>query len=362
MKLSCLQENLIEGLNVVRKAVAKRSSLPVLSHIRLTTDEGRLKLSATDLETGINCWVGAKVEEEGATTVPANSFVDLVRTLPEERIDLELEKKTETLKLKCRQLKANFKGITAEEFPIIPTAEDMKSIDKDLFQEMINQVALAAGTDEWRPVLTGVLMKFDQDKLTMAAADGFRLSVRSVELPIFGEDRSVIVPAHALKEAASLKAEGLQLNENQVIFGGQDFNLVSQLIEGKFPDYEQMIPKKFTTEVSVDNASFLSVCKRVQIFAREANEIIRLKIEPNEIHLSSSSTEYGDVRDILPAVVTGEPLEIAFNVKYLIDFLSVMPLGSVLLKMDGSSASMMMIPDDPDMDWVTITMPMHINQ
>lgn len=359
MKLSCLQENLAQGLNKVKKAVSLRSTLPILANVMLTTDEGRLKLTATDLEIGINCWIGANVEEEGATTIPARTFIDLVNSLPSERIDLELVKKTETLKLKCGSTKASFKGIDAQEFPLIPVAENVTPLPPELFQEMVKQVSIAAAADESRPVLAGLLLKFEQDKLTMAAADGFRLSVCSAPLNVFGEDKNIIIPVKSLEEAARLGCTGLQLNDNQVIFQGEDFNLVSQLIEGKFPDYTQIIPKQSVTEVVIDTALFLSVCKQVQIFAREGASIAKLEISPGCIEVSAVSTEYGDSQVVIPTVTHGEPLAIGVNVKYLIEALSVIPTESTVLKMNGAATAILIKPDD-EIDLTIVIMPMHV--
>ncbi len=365
MKLACLQENLAQGLNKVKKAVATRSTLPVLANVMLSTDNGRLKLSATDLEIGINCWIRAKVEEDGATTVPACSFIDLVNFLPSERIELELVEKTETLKLVCGRTKANFKGISATEFPILPVAESAIPLNTDLFQEMVKQVSIAAAKDESRPVLAGILLGFKQDKLTMAAADGLRLSARSVhsaKLNDFGEPGSLIVPATALEEAARLGSTGLDLRDNQIIFQGEGFNLVSQLIAGKFPDYGQIIPKEFSTEVTIGTALFLSACKRVQIFAREGANIAKLEISPGSIEILANSTEYGDSQEIIPTATSGEPLSIGINVKYLIEALSVIPTENTILRMNSSSSPILIKPDDEDLDLTIVIMPMHTSQ
>ena len=159
MKVSCLQENLAKGLAIVGRAVATRSTLPVLSNILLSTDGSRLKLSATNLEVGINCWIGAKVEQEGATTVPARLLADFINSLPPERIDLDLITRTQTLNLKSGRFEANIKGIDAQEFPLIliPEEDSRLTIKPDVLRQMIDQVAFAAATDESRPVLTGVL-------------------------------------------------------------------------------------------------------------------------------------------------------------------------------------------------------------
>ena len=164
MKVSCLQENLAKGLGIVGRAVSPRSTLPVLGNILLATDAGRLKLSATNLEVGINCWIGAKVEEDGATTVPARTLVDLVNALPPERVDMELVVRTQTLNLRAGRSESNIKGIDAQEFPIVPAPEGEGGIpiEPDVLRTAIQQVAFAAATDESRPILTGVLAKFEE--------------------------------------------------------------------------------------------------------------------------------------------------------------------------------------------------------
>ena len=360
MRLNCLQEDLAYGLGVVKRAVATRSVLPVLSNVMLSTDGDRLKLSATDLEIGINCWVEAVTETEGSTTVPARSFTDWVNSLPHEPVYVELDESTETLKLKCSSVKANFKGISAEEFPIIPIAKEVVPIDASLFREMVSQVSMAAAQDESRPILEGVLLEATQDKMTMAAADGFRLATRSIQPNIFNKDMSVIIPATTLNEAAKLGCTELQLNERQAIFQGKDFNVISQLIEGQFPTYEQIIPKEFTTEVTVDTQALLVACKRIQVFAREAANLAKLKIEPEGIGISSVGTEIGDCQDVIPSIMTGKSLEIGINVKYLVDALSTMPAGDTILRMNSPSNPVMLVPSNKDIDLIVVIMPMQV--
>ncbi|MEP7356806.1 MAG: DNA polymerase III subunit beta, partial [Anaerolineales bacterium] len=245
MKVSCLQENLAKGLSIVSRAVAARSTLPVLGNILLATENGRLRLSATNLELGITCWVGAKIEEEGSTTVPAKTFVDLVNTLPQDTVNLDLTVRTQTLNLVCGRTQAHLKGIDAQEFPMIPAADLDNSLELNVedFKEMINQVAFAAATDEARPILTGVLAKIDGSTLTLQAADGFRLAVRTASLSAAPADSmSAVIPARALSELARIIGSdepvfmSLPPNRGQAIFHHGNVELVSQLIEGNFPD------------------------------------------------------------------------------------------------------------------------------
>lgn len=374
MRVSCLQENLAKGLSVVGRAVATRSTLPVLANVMLSTDNGRLKLSATDLEIGINCWIGAKVEEDGATTVPARSFIDLVNSLPSERIDMELIVRTQTLNLKCARYEANLKGIDAQEFPLIPALEEGEgqiTLEPTAFRRMIEQVVLAAATDESRPILTGVLAKFEGNKLTLAAADGFRLSVRTAELPTETEPASVIIPARALAELARISTDeeditlAITPTRKQALFHAPNVDLVSQLIEGNFPDYQQIIPKSYSTRTVVNTNSLLRACKTASIFARDAANIARFQIAPGgelapgHITIAATSAELGDNVGEIDASIEGDEIEIAFNVKYLIDVLSVMDSAQVVLETTTSSSPGVLKPVG-DVDFVHVIMPMHV--
>lgn len=374
MRVSCLQENLAKGLSVVGRAVATRSTLPVLANVLLATDNGRLKLSATDLEIGINCWIGAKVEEEGAITVPARSFIDLVNSLPPERIDMELIVRTQTLNLKCARYEANLKGIDAQEFPLIPSAEEGEgriTLEAATFREMIEQVVFAAATDESRPILTGVLAKFAGNRLTLAAADGFRLSVRTTELPAEAKPASIIIPARALAELARISADEEVITmiitpaRNQVLFHTANVELVSQLIEGNFPDYQQIIPKSYTTRTVVNTNSFLRACKTANIFARDAANIVRLQITPGgelapgHMTVAATSAELGDNVGEIDASVQGDEIEIAFNVKYLIDVLSVIDTADVALETITPSSPGVIRPVGAE-DFIHVIMPMHV--
>jgi DNA polymerase-3 subunit beta len=375
MKVSCLQENLAKGLSIVSRAVATRSTLPVLSNILLSTDESRLKLSATNLEVGVNCWIGAKVEMEGATTVPARLLVDFINSLPSERIDLGLITRTQTLNLKCGRFEANIKGIDAQEFPLIlvPEEDNRVSIDPDLLRQMIDQVAFAAATDESRPVLTGVLADFAPDRLTFAAADSYRLSVRSIALERGPEQPlSVIIPARALQELRRVSAETskpvemlVAPNRNQVFFRMEDVDLVSQLVEGTFPDYRQILPKNYATRTIVNTQDFLKAVRMAFIFARDAANVVRVQIIPNgdrgpgRLIVTATSAEHGDNISELDATVEGTPIEISFNARYLIDALGVIDTAQVALETRDPLAQGVLRPVGGG-DFVHIIMPLHV--
>ena len=377
MKVSCLQENLAKGLSVVGRAVSPRSTLPVLGNVLLATDGGRLKLSATNLEVGINCWIGAKVEEEGAVTVPARTFIDLVSALPPDQVDMELVARTQTLNLRAGRSEANIKGIDAQEFPLVPVPEDDSGIriEPDVLRSAIDQVAFAAAIDESRPILTGVLAKFDDSSLILAAADGFRLSVRTVSLPESIPDPfSIIIPARALTELGRISGEqqdpvviSITPARNQVIFTLTDIVLVSQLVDGNFPDYRQIIPHDRATHTVVDTAALLKACKTAHIFARDAAHISRLHVKPGSeltpghVVVSATSAETGDDVSELDASIEGDEIEIAFNVKYLIDVLSVAGTPQVGLDTTTSSSPGVIRPIG-DVDFTHVIMPMHLGR
>jgi DNA polymerase-3 subunit beta len=377
MKVSCLQENLAKGLGIVGRAVSPRSTLPVLGNVLLATDAGRLKLSATNLEVGINCWIGARVGEEGAITVPARTFVDLVNAFPPEQVDMELIVRTQTLNLRAGRSEANVKGIDAQEFPIVPVPEgdDGIPIEPDVLRTAVSQVAFAAATDESRPILTGVLAKFEGAQLTLAAADGFRLSVRTIPLPQpIPDPFSIIIPARALTELGRISGEQkdpiivtVTPTRNQVIFQLTDIVLVSQLIDGNFPDYRQIIPRERTTHTVVDTATFLKACKTALIFARDAAHITRVHVKPGSeltpghVVVSATSAETGDDVSEFDASIEGEEIEIAFNVRYMIDLLSVIGTPQVALDTTMLSSPGVIRPVG-DVDFTHVIMPMHLGR
>ena len=376
MKVTVLQENLARGLGTVAKAVSPRSTLPVLANILIASDEGRLRLSATNLEMGITCWIPARIEEEGSTTVPARTFSDLVSTLPSDQVLLRLDPSTQTLNVRGGTSTNDIKCIDAQEFPppAIANFDDAVQINVGDFREMIHQVAFAASSDEARPVLMGVLIQVDKDKLTMAAADGFRLSVRRAVLstpspaPI-----SAIVPAQALKELARVATDSeepiymaIPKGRGQVVFRVKDVEVVSQLIDGTFPDFQQIIPRSYKSRTLVSTSSLLKACKQAEIFAREGSNVARLNIksaqsemQPSEVEISATSEETGKNETIVEATVDGTGLLIAFNVKFLREALEVIRTPNVALETSAPNAPGVVKPVGDD-QFLHVIMPMHL--
>ena len=376
MKVTVLQENLARGLSVVSRAVSPRSTLPVLSNILIATDEGRLRLSATNLELGITCWIAARIDEEGSTTVPARTFGDLINTLPGDQVQLSLDMKTQSLHVKGGASNNDIKCIDAQEFPPLPVPDFDGAIQINVgdFREMIHQVAFAASTDEARPVLMGVLVQVDKDKLTMAAADGFRLSVRKAVLSASSPAPvSAIVPAQALKELARVATDGdepiymvLPKGRGQVVFRVKDVEVVSQLIDGTFPDYQQIIPRSYKSRTLVSTSSLLKACKQAEIFAREGSNVARFNIkssqgemQPSEVEISATSEETGKNETIVEATVDGGGLLIAFNVKFLREALEVIRTPNVALETSAPNAPGVVRPVGDD-QFLHVIMPMHL--
>lgn len=375
MKAIVSQEKLAHGLSLVSRAVSPRSTLPVLGNILIDSAEGRLRLSATNLELGITCWIPARIEQNGSTTVPARTFQDLVSTLPADQVMLALDQRTQTLNVRGGTSTNDIKCIDAQEFPPSATVDldGATQLNVAEFREMIQQVAFAASTDEARPVLMGVLLHAEKDKLTLAAADGFRLSVRHASLstpapaPI-----SAIIPARSLTELARVAPDGDEILQmaipkmrNQVVFRAKDVEVTSQLIEGTFPDYQQIIPRKHSTRTLVSTGALLKACKQAEIFAREGSNVARVNIkaagagQPSELEISAISEETGKNETIVEATVDGSGVLIAFNVKFLREALEVIKTANVAIEMTAANAPGVLRPVG-DEQFLHVIMPMHL--
>ena len=378
MKVHVKQPQLAHSVNMVSRAVSPRSTLPVLSNILIKTDEGRLRLSATNLELGITSWIGARIEGEGAITVPARTFTDLVSALPSEQVVITLDNSTQTLNVRCGTSETNIKGIDAEEFPPIPEPdlEDGVPLNITNFKEMVQQVAFAASTDEARPVLTGVLLKVDGDHITMAATDGFRISIREDDIPNpVSRPIEAIIPARALVELSRIiggaDEETLIMTfpaeRGQVIFHLKNLELASQLIEGTFPDYRAIIPASFKTHTLLSTNGLLKACKQAEIIARDGTNVARLNIIPESgdaipgtLELSAQSEQTGSSEILVDASVDGVPLLVAFNVRFLREVLEVIKADHVWLETNAANTPGMLRPQGDD-HFKHIIMPMHIS-
>lgn len=378
MNVTCLQEKLNRGLSLVSRAVATRSPLPVLSNVLLATEEGGLKLSAMNQQIAITVWVGASIESEGAITVPARLLGDFVGQLPEGTVQMELDPETDTLSLVSGHYRAKMKGIDAEEFPPIPaaSAEREVKLPTELLGEMIDQVVIAAATDDSRPVLAGVSLVLEPDHLEMAAADGYRLAVRRADVATgIDEPVQIIVPRAAMVELRRILSDdpgsltiGLTANRSEVLFRTETVSFVSHLIDGQYPDYEQLIPSSIETRLVIDTQEFAQATRIAALFTRNGANVIKVNIDPGEgdgpgrLLLSATTAEVGENSGDLEAAVKGPGGQIAFNSRFLVECLGAIDTEQVSLGISGSTSPGLLRPvadGDDVLTYSHVIMPMH---
>ena len=376
MWITCLQDNLFRALTVVGRAVPARATLPVTQNVLLETDQSRLKLTATNLEVAISTWIGAQVESEGAITIPARLLTEFVGSLPNEKIEIDLVDAPKGIKLRCGDsFKSDFNGTDAEEFPPIPTVDSgvTAKISPANFRGAIERVALAAAKDDSRPVLTGIKIEISGENLTLAAADGFRLGVDTTQLsePVDGEF-DFIVPAKTMVEIQRLlsdQEEDVEItvaeSGTQVLFRLANIEIVSQLVQGSFPDYEKLIPATSGTVATVDQKAFMQATRAASIFARDGSGIIKLFIEPGEgdgigkIRIESRAEEIGGNDSSLEAMIEGDEGRVAFDSRFLLDVLGVMPDGKIMLS-TSTPSSPGVIRSDKIKNYTHVVMPMFV--
>lgn len=375
MRLSCLQENLNRGLSVVGRAVATRTTLPITNNVLLATEGSRLKLAATNLEIAITCWIGAMVEDEGAITLPARLFTEFVNALPNDKVDMVMSPGSHSIQLRCARYEARISGLDADDFPPIPqvTAGVTASVKPADLREGISQVVFSAATEDTRPVLTGVHTEFEGDRLTLAAADGFRLAVHHTSLakPV-SEKVGVIIPARTYNEVSRLLGDqeepieiAINAQRSQVLFRLKSAEVISQIIQGTFPNYSQLIPQSYTTRATVDVVEFLKATKTASIFARDGSGIVRLQVtrgqdaSPGKMTISARAEEIGDNMGEIDAMVDGDAVKIAFNSKYLTDVLQVLQDGQIVLEATSPSSPGVIRPLGSQ-NYIYVVMPMFV--
>lgn len=374
MKASVSQQQLAQGLGTVSRAVSPRSTLPVLANVLLATDEGRLRLSATNLELGISCWIGAQIQEEGSITVPARLLADLISTLPNDTVHLSVNMTTCTLSVHCGASDTEIKGIDAQEFPPMPATDVTEGVRIKVadFKEMVQQVAFAASSDEARPVLQGVQTSISGGEIVMAATDGFRVSVRKVSLvENVQKPFSIIIPARALTEMARIASDGEQMvsmivpnGRGQVVFRLESAELVSQLIDGNFPDYRVIIPRSFKCHTIVSTAALLKACRQAEIIARNGNNVVRMNLQPNpdrpgQVEVSAQSEETGTNETMIDANIDGAAMVVAFNVRFLREALEVIKTPNLVMETNDHKSPAKVQPVG-DESFQHVIMPMHL--
>jgi len=349
MKISLLQENLNTALGHVSRFVSSKTQLPILSNILLSTDNGRLRLSATNLELGINYWLGAKIDQEGSITVPAKEITEFVSYLPTGKIDLNLNQNN-LLTLTSPKAESSFTTTLSVDYPVIPSINPDTSFELDLsvLSQAISQIAYSAAFDDTRPVLTSILCQFTPENLKLVATDGFRLSLKEIKLvnPIKfkkGVDNlTFLIPAKSLIEVTRLAKNtktiriGLTSDEHQVVFVLDDLEIVSRLIEGDYPDYKRIIPDSYSTKVTLDREELLQAIKIASVFARESANVVRFSVKTGSVELTANAPQIGQNKASVEAKIEGEPLEIAFNFKFVSDFLSGSKGSEVIIELNES--------------------------
>lgn len=375
MRISLPQHDLARGVITVGRGVgtAVRKTVPGTGHILLATDEGRLRLSATDLEIGITLRLAATIEEEGATVVPARLFAELVNSLPDDRVDLARTDEAHATAVACARVTATVRGGDPDEFPRIPAVGDGAAalIPADLLRTAIGQVAFAAATDDARPVFTGVLVTVAGATVTLAAADGVRLAVRSAALahPVAG-DIDALIPARALAELARILPEGdepvemtVTPNRAQVLFHTGSLDLVSRVIEGRYVDYSRIIPQAYATRAIVDIAEFKGAIRTAPFFARDDNNIVRLSLTPGAdgalgtLTIGAAAADAGDTISQIDAAIEGEPQTVAFNIAFIADALGALPGEQAALELSGPAQPGVLRPLDGS-DYLCVVMAM----
>jgi len=343
LKTTLLTQNLKEGITFTFHAVSSRSPLPILSNFLIESGRGSLVVSATDLEIGIKTTIPAKIESEGRVVVPAKIFLDLVNSIEEEKI--ELEEQEGKLSLKSTGIKSSFSTQSPDDFPVLfeEKGEKKAEFDKNVFEKTLSRVVFAAAQDTTRPALSGILIKTDAKEINVVATDGYRLSLKKEKKLIKEKqaDLDLLISARVLKEVLSLgrSADSVTLysNEkgNQTVFELGENLVVGRLIEAEYPDYQKIIPQDFSTSARFDRIQALNAVKSCSVFAREAANIIKIQILKNEVVFKAAASSTGENEVRVGAKIEGEENEIAFNSRYLIDFLSNIDENEITLEING---------------------------
>jgi len=339
MKVTCSKNELARALGLVGRAVSTRATVQVLGGVLIRVGEGEAELAATDMELSLRLSVDCQVEGEGAVVAPGRLLVDLARLLPESRVVLEHNPDKGVLEVTCGPASYKLNTYSAEDFPKLPDVENIETftVERAAFLDTVVRVARAASRDESRPVLTGILVRFEGGKLVMAATDSYRLSVKETDLASGdASDLEAIVPARALTELARVAQDTAELQlgvqENHVVFGAGDVWLTTRRIDGQFPNYKQLIPETFEHEVTLPREEFLEVVRRTSVMAQR-NSPLRLSFAEGEVAVSAQTQEVGEARETLPVPFTGEPLEIGFNPEFLRDGLESVEADEVALQL-----------------------------
>jgi DNA polymerase-3 subunit beta len=338
LNVTCTRDELAQKLAIVGRAVSTRGAVQILSGILLRAEAGELHLAATDMELSLRSSLVAEVEGEGAVVVPGRLLLELSRLLPDSEVQIDHRSEEGTAQLTCGSATYRLHTYSAEDFPRLPdvAAMDTFAVDRESLLETVGRVSRSASRDESRPVLTGILVRFEAGKLVMAATDSYRLSVKETAMSGDLPELEAIIPARALAELGRIAQAGdeieLAVHENQVLFGTDGVWLTSRRIDGQFPNYRQLLPESFEHDLALPRTELLDVVRRTAVMAQR-NSPLRLRFAEGELTVSAQTQEVGEASESLPIAYTGEPLEIGFNAEFLRDGIESVHADELRLKL-----------------------------
>lgn len=341
MRIRCAQEDLSRAMSAVGRATSARTTMPILANVLLETAADSLRVTATDLEVTVRVQIPAQVERGGLVTLPSRLLAEITSHLPPAPVEVRVEEGTSVAEITCERSSFEVVGLPASDFPRVPEGEVERvcTLPGPLLRTMIRQTLFAASTDDTRPFLTGVFVTGEGDVLRFVATDGGRLALRSARVAL---DRpvSAIVPSKTMHELVRLcgAVEGdveVGLVDNQMVFSAGDVRVFTRLVGGQFPNYQQVIPKEFKQRVRVGTERLYAALRRVAITARDSATVVRLAAQESTLRLSSSTPEVGQAREELDVDAAGEPMEVAFNARFLLDALAVVETDEVELELTG---------------------------
>ncbi len=350
MKFSILQQDFLPQLHAISRSIGVRPTLPVLSNILLSAENGKLKIASTNLEIGVIKFISAKIEEEGEITVPAKTITEVVSGLSASEVNIETS--GEVLNVAAGRFKASINGIAASEFPVIPLPEGKGIIFEKESLISSSQILFASAVDEGRPVLTGILTQASAGKLDLVATDGFRLAHREVKLPDSTIDFKSLIPKKTFEEIVRIiseeEADQVEVahseSQNQIIFKIGQTTLSSRLIEGTFPSWEKIIPQKMVSRAVLEKEDLLKAVKLASVFAKNEANIITFSVSKTGINLSSKAKELGEQENEVEAQIEGEELKIAFNARFLQEAVSAVPSTQLIFEFSGSLSAAVIKP------------------
>jgi DNA polymerase III subunit beta len=364
MKLKLEKKALLEGLQIVQSIVSSRSTLPILSNVLLSAEGEKLWFTTTDLEVTVKCRVGAEVIKDGATTVPVRRFAGIIRELPDQPIDLEIDD-GDVAVITCGSSYFKIIGMSSDDFPTVPTAVGQRTyhLDQGVFREMLRKTAYAASTDETRYVLNGVLLSFRDGKLTMVATDGRRLALVENEVEIAEDaEADMILPSkavnelsHALQDAGDLK---ISVQDNQIVFEFSEVLVASKLIDGTYPNFRQVIPSQCDERVSVERELLLMALRRVSLIAADKSSATRFSFGNNQLEITANTPDIGEARETLPIKYTGKEITVAFNPEYVMDPLKNLSNDEIAFEMTDELSPGLIKCDIP---FLYVLMPMRVD-